>query len=172
MEGWAISLLGTVAGLCTTGSFVPQVIKAWRERDTAAISTKMYVIISGAFVLWLGYGVLIGSWPMVIFNVLNLGLSGAILLLKFRSGRTPRGHFSELRTRVRDPVRRAKRQLHGREFRARSEFIGSAVCRLVQDRSTKRCRRAESLPLRAGSMSTIEPDSRSAAQCERRPVCR
>jgi len=56
MEGWAISLLGTVAGLCTTGSFVPQVIKAWRERDTAAISTKMYVIISGAFVLWLGYG--------------------------------------------------------------------------------------------------------------------
>jgi MtN3 and saliva related transmembrane protein len=95
MEGWVIGLLGTVAGLCTTGSFVPQVIKAWRERDTAAISTKMYVIISGAFVLWLGYGVLIGSWPMVIFNVLNLGLSGAILLLKLRSDRTRQENLSE-----------------------------------------------------------------------------
>jgi MtN3 and saliva related transmembrane protein len=95
MDQWVIGLLGTVAGLCTTGSFVPQVIKAWREGDTAAISTKMYLIISGAFVLWLGYGILIGSWPMVIFNVLNLGLSGTILFLKFRSERTRPEHLSE-----------------------------------------------------------------------------
>jgi MtN3 and saliva related transmembrane protein len=95
MDQWVIGLLGTVAGLCTTGSFVPQVIKAWREGDTAAISTKMYLIISGAFVLWLGYGILIGSWPMVIFNVLNLGLSGTILFLKFRRDRGSQEQFSE-----------------------------------------------------------------------------
>lgn len=95
MDQWVIALLGTVAGLCTTGSFVPQVIKAWREGDTAAISTKMYLIISGAFVLWLGYGVLIGSWPMVIFNVLNLGLSGTILFLKFGRERGHQEQFSE-----------------------------------------------------------------------------
>jgi MtN3 and saliva related transmembrane protein len=88
-DDWIIGLLGTVAGLCTTGSFLPQVIKAWREGDTRAISARMYVIISGAFVLWLCYGFVIGSWPMVTFNILNLGLSGAILFLKFREVRTP-----------------------------------------------------------------------------------
>jgi MtN3 and saliva related transmembrane protein len=83
-EDWAIGLLGIVAGLCTTGSFLPQVVKTWRGGETSAISTRMYVIISVAFVLWLGYGVLIGSWPMIVFNVLNLGLGGIILVLKFR----------------------------------------------------------------------------------------
>ena len=84
-EGWAIGLLGIVAGLCTTGSFVPQVVKAWRDGETGAISTRMYVIISVAFVLWLGYGFVIGSWPMIIFNLLNLGLGGVILFLKLRA---------------------------------------------------------------------------------------
>ena len=83
-EDWAISLLGIVAGLCTTGSFLPQVVKTWRDGETGAISTRMYVIISVAFVLWLGYGVTIGSWPMVVFNTLNLILGGIILVLKFK----------------------------------------------------------------------------------------
>lgn len=86
-EGWWIGPLGFVAGLCTTGSFVPQVVKAWREGDTAAISTRMYVTISAAFVLWLGYGAVIGSVPLIVFNLLNLGLSGTILALKLRAGR-------------------------------------------------------------------------------------
>jgi MtN3 and saliva related transmembrane protein len=85
-EGWAIGLLGVVAGLCTTGSFVPQVLKTWREGETGAISTRMYVIISVAFVLWLAYGAMIGSWPMIVFNLLNLALGGAILAMKMRAG--------------------------------------------------------------------------------------
>jgi MtN3 and saliva related transmembrane protein len=85
-EGWAVGLLGVVAGLCTTGSFVPQVLKTWREGETGAISTRMYVIISVAFVLWLAYGAMIGSWPMIVFNLLNLALGGAILAMKMRAG--------------------------------------------------------------------------------------
>ena len=91
MEGWGLSLLGIVAGLCTTGSFLPQVLKTWREGETGAISTRMYVIISVAFVLWLGYGLAIGSWPMVVFNLLNLGLGGVILVLKLRGSSRPKG---------------------------------------------------------------------------------
>jgi MtN3 and saliva related transmembrane protein len=83
--GWAVETLGIIAGLCTTGSFVPQVVKTWREGETGAISTRMYVIISVAFVLWLSYGVVIGSWPMIVFNILNLGLGGMILAMKFRA---------------------------------------------------------------------------------------
>ena len=46
-------LVGTAAGLCSTGSFVPQVLKALRERDTAAISKRMYLVTVSAFSLWI-----------------------------------------------------------------------------------------------------------------------
>jgi MtN3 and saliva related transmembrane protein len=88
MESWWPTLLGTVAGLCTTGSFVPQVIKAWREGDTNAISKRMYVVTVSAFVLWIGYGLLIGSWPLIAFNIVSLLLSGTVLYLKIRGERS------------------------------------------------------------------------------------
>jgi MtN3 and saliva related transmembrane protein len=84
---WWITLLGTAAGLCTVGSFVPQVVKAWREGDTNAISLRMYLVLVAGFVLWLGYGLLIGSWPIILVNAANLALSAAILWLKLRDGK-------------------------------------------------------------------------------------
>jgi len=87
MSEWWITALGTVAGLCTTGSFVPQVVKVWREGDARAISLRMYLVLTAAFVLWLGYGLAIGSWPVIAFNVANLVLSAAILRLKLREGK-------------------------------------------------------------------------------------
>ncbi len=88
MQGglWA-TVLGTVAGICSTVSFVPQVIKAWRENDTEAISKRMYMVTVTAFVLWTIYGFVIGSLPIIVFNLLSLGLSGTILVLKLRNQR-------------------------------------------------------------------------------------
>ena len=87
MGEWWVTALGTVAGLLTTGSFVPQVVKAWREGDTNALSLRMYLVMVVAFVLWLGYGLAIGSWPVIAFNVCNLVLNATILWLKLRDGR-------------------------------------------------------------------------------------
>jgi MtN3 and saliva related transmembrane protein len=90
MSEWWIMILGMVAGLLTTGSFVPQVVKAWREGDTNAISLRMYLVMTAAFALWLGYGLVIGSWPIIVFNVCNLVLSAVILWLKLREGKRTR----------------------------------------------------------------------------------
>jgi MtN3 and saliva related transmembrane protein len=87
MGGWWITVLGAAAGLCTVGRFVPQVVKAWREGDTNAISLRMYLVLVAGFVLWLGYGLLIGSWPIILVNAGNLVLSAAILRLKLRDGK-------------------------------------------------------------------------------------
>jgi MtN3 and saliva related transmembrane protein len=86
MEGWMPTLLGTVAGILSTLSFVPQVLKAWKEGNTEAISKKMYLVTVSAFVLWTIYGFVIGSFPLIIFNTLSLILSGTILVLKLRGG--------------------------------------------------------------------------------------
>ena len=76
--------VGTAAGICSTSSFVPQVLKAWREGDTAAISKRMYVITVTAFSLWIVYGAMIESLPIVVFNTASLVLSTMILVLKMR----------------------------------------------------------------------------------------
>ncbi|HSO41842.1 MAG TPA: SemiSWEET transporter [Rhodospirillales bacterium] len=81
------SLIGVVAGLCSTSSFVPQVLKAWREGNTEAISKRMYIVTVSAFSLWIAYGVMIESWPIIAFNIASLVLSGGILVLKVRSSR-------------------------------------------------------------------------------------
>ena len=85
MQSWITPVLGTVAGILSTASFVPQVVKAWREGDTHAISKRMYLVTVSAFTMWTIYGFLLGSWPLIVFNVLSLGLSGSILFLKLRN---------------------------------------------------------------------------------------
>ena len=90
MEGWLPTALGTVAGLLSTSSFVPQVLKAWREGDTDAISKRMYIVTVTAFVLWTAYGFVIGGLPLIVFNALSLVLSGTILALKLRDDRRAR----------------------------------------------------------------------------------
>ena len=90
MEGWWPTLLGAVAGVCTSFSFVPQVQKAWQGSDTAAISKRMYVISLAAFGLWIVHGIMIGSVPIILFNAVNIVCSGLILALKLRGATSGR----------------------------------------------------------------------------------
>lgn len=79
-----VTILGTAAGILSTSSFVPQLVKAWRGGDTEAISKRMYLITVTSFSLWIAYGVMLGSAPIVVFNALSLCVSAAILVLKLR----------------------------------------------------------------------------------------
>jgi MtN3 and saliva related transmembrane protein len=85
MQTWWLTALGLAAGLCTSFSFVPQVIKAWREGETEAISKRMYVASLIAYGLWVVHGLMIGSIPVILFNVLNVVFAAIVLVLKLRS---------------------------------------------------------------------------------------
>ena len=76
--------LGLLAGAMTTAAFVPQVIKIWKSRNTRDISLGMFVIFSGGLLLWLFYGIQIGSTPIVIANAITLGLALTILVFKIK----------------------------------------------------------------------------------------
>ena len=80
------TLIGLAAACCTTVSFLPQVIKAWRSRSTRDVSVMMFTLLVTGNSLWLLYGTLIGDLPIVAANVITLGLVGAILALKLRYG--------------------------------------------------------------------------------------
>src|SRR3954451_15878723 len=57
------TLIGLLAATCTTGSFLPQVIRAWRTRSTRDVSALMFVLLVTGNALWLLYGALIGDLP-------------------------------------------------------------------------------------------------------------
>ncbi len=81
--------VGTAAGLCSMASFSPQILKIVRDRDASSVSLRMYVITVSGFVLWVAYGLILGSWPVWGSNAINLLLSGAILVLKLHFGTRP-----------------------------------------------------------------------------------
>ncbi len=78
--------IGGIAATLTTCSFVPQVWKVWRTRHTKDISLLMYSLFSAGVALWLIYGILLSSWPIIVANTITLLLAGTVLVLKLRFG--------------------------------------------------------------------------------------
>ena len=76
------TIIGALAAVASTTSFVPQAVKIIRTRDTDSISTGMYSVTVAGFILWTSYGVLLGAWPLYVSNGLSLLLSAFILTMK------------------------------------------------------------------------------------------
>lgn len=79
-------IIGSVAATLTTGAFIPQALQVWRTRHTADISLGMYALFTLGVALWLSYGILLQSWPIIIANCITLLLAGAVLAMKLKFG--------------------------------------------------------------------------------------
>ena len=86
MNAGYIDLIGSVAAVLTTASFVPQAWHSFKTRDVSGISLGMYSVFTLGVALWLLYGVLLQSWPLMIANSITLVLAAAILGMKLRFG--------------------------------------------------------------------------------------
>ena len=78
------STIGFIAAILTTVSFVPQVLKVWRTRSAKDISLGMYSLFTLGIAIWLVYGVLIDSWPVILANLVTLILAGSVLVMKLK----------------------------------------------------------------------------------------
>lgn len=76
--------IGYIAAACTSFAFLPQALRIWRTRSAVDISLAMYLILVTGVVLWIAYGVLIRSAPLVAANSTSLLLAGAVLAGKLR----------------------------------------------------------------------------------------
>lgn len=79
-----ITLLGLIAGIITTSSFVPQLVKSWKTHHTKDLSLPMYLMLDLGILLWLLYGILTNDLPVLLANGVALILSTAIIILKIR----------------------------------------------------------------------------------------
>ncbi len=80
------TLIGLIAALCTTASFLPQVIKTLRSKKTKDISLLMYAILTTGIFFWLVYGVLLKDFPLILANVISFSFAVCVLVLKIRHG--------------------------------------------------------------------------------------
>jgi len=78
-----IETVGLLAGCGTTLAFLPQFIKVWRSRSTRDISIIMYIIFCSGLALWIIYGILIHSFPLLLANIITLALASGILVMKY-----------------------------------------------------------------------------------------
>ena len=63
-------ILGFVAGLGTTFAAVPDLVAMLRRRSSAGINPRMAAIMGVFQILWVYYGLLIGSRPVIAWNVI------------------------------------------------------------------------------------------------------
>lgn len=78
----SITILGLVGGTLTTVSFLPQVFKTWKSRSAKDVSLWMFLILSLGIVMWIIYGFLIDSIPVIAANIVSFILVFTILILK------------------------------------------------------------------------------------------
>ncbi|NTS31955.1 SemiSWEET transporter [Phyllobacterium sp. BT25] len=81
-----IELVGSLAAVITTLCWIPQIIKIMRHRETASISLVSNASLMLGVFLWLIYGMMIGSLPVIMANGVTFLLILAILGLKIRYG--------------------------------------------------------------------------------------
>lgn len=86
MHSTVIDFLGFAAGILTTISFVPQVWHSWSTRDLSGISLRMYSLFTLGTLLWLIYGIYVGSWPISVANAITMLLASTVLCLKLLHG--------------------------------------------------------------------------------------
>ncbi len=81
-----IAIIGLTAGTLTTISFLPQVIKTIKTKETKDISMAMYIVLGTGIFLWMIYGILIKDFPVILANSISFVLAIVVLILKIKHG--------------------------------------------------------------------------------------
>jgi MtN3 and saliva related transmembrane protein len=79
-----IGMIGIVAAILTTSSFIPQITKALRTRRMDDVSAYLMMLFICGFSLWVAYGVMRNDPIIIGANTIGVGLNVFLLALKFR----------------------------------------------------------------------------------------
>ena len=81
-----ITIIGLVAGTCTTISFLPQIIQVCRTKQTRDLSLPMYILLTTGIFLWLIYGILSKNLPVILANAAAFISCFYIVIMKIKYG--------------------------------------------------------------------------------------
>jgi MtN3 and saliva related transmembrane protein len=77
-----ITALGLVAGVLTTGCWLPQLLRSWRTRSTTDFSWAYLAVLTVGITLWLIYGILTTDAAVMVAN--GTALAALVTLMLFK----------------------------------------------------------------------------------------
>lgn len=83
-QGYIIEILGMSAGVLTTLSNFPQLIKLYRTRLGRDIAVSTYLLLSAGLALWTIYGALSNSISLIVTSIASLITTLTIVHLKYK----------------------------------------------------------------------------------------
>ena len=81
-----ITIIGLTAGALTSISFFPQVLQIHRTKQAKDLSLPMFIILTIGIFLWLIYGILSKSLPVVMSNTIAFIFCSYIVIMKIKYG--------------------------------------------------------------------------------------
>jgi MtN3 and saliva related transmembrane protein len=84
METIIIEILGYISATLTTIAFLPQIIKTIQIKSAKDVSMGMFVLFTIGVFLWIIYGILTKTYPVLIANAVIFCLALAQILLKLK----------------------------------------------------------------------------------------
>src|SRR5689334_10960090 len=77
---WSAAI-GTVGGICSAMSFLPQMLKVRRQGGRDLSMAMLALLLSGA-VLWLAYGLINRATAVMVANIAIIGLVSTTAIMK------------------------------------------------------------------------------------------
>ena len=79
-----IDIIGIAAGIFTSSSIVPQIIKTLKKKKAREVSVFMFIVMMTGNALWVYYGFDKSDIAIISTNFLALGLNITMVVLKYR----------------------------------------------------------------------------------------
>lgn len=74
------NIIGTIAGVLSSVSMIPQLVKVLKEKDVENISWGMIVVLLTGVSLWVVYGILKDEWPIILSNGFSVLVNTTLLI--------------------------------------------------------------------------------------------
>ena len=83
------TIVGFIAGLVTTAANLPQVWKTYRNKSGEGLSFRMLLALAIGLGLWIMYGIMIKSLPLIATNAVVFLLILLLIGMKLKFDRAP-----------------------------------------------------------------------------------
>jgi MtN3 and saliva related transmembrane protein len=92
-EGIWLTLLGSIASILVSASFVPQIVKGYRTKHLNDVSYLLMIMISIGMSLWIVYGIEKQDLVIIGANVTTIALNMILLGLKIKYSKLEGGRL-------------------------------------------------------------------------------
>ena len=83
-------IVGLAAGICTSISLLPQLVKLVKQKKAEDISIFYLIILFVGLALWMWYGFLRQDTPILVTNGFSLVINGVVIFLGIKYKRSNR----------------------------------------------------------------------------------